>query len=265
MDLTSEADVMAAQEAAATAAAMSRSLSACRLDHAALENDGPKAFGDRMGTPQPDELVLWKGRPQRALLARTAFHTRSAGAYMAALVVIALVLGRSDAAIVAALLGVALAAILHLLAWAAARSTLYILTDQRLILRIGIAIETRVNIPLKQITAAHLAVLTKDGHGDIAFELAGERLLGTLLLWPHVRPLRYARPEPMLRSVPHAHALAQMIAEARAPFGAIACNLGEIKEAGAAGGQTSGQNTPVPPRLAPVICRGRPGLEGATA
>lgn len=260
MDLKTQAEVTAARRAAAETP-----LPTGGFDHAALENDGPKAFGDRMGTPQPDERVLWKGRPQRGLLARTAFHSRSAGVYMAALVTIALLLGRNDAAIVAALLGLALAAILNLLAWASARSTLYILTDQRLIMRIGIAIETRINIPLKQITAAHLAVRTKDGHGDIAFELAGERLLGTLLLWPHVRPWRYARPEPMLRSVPNAAALAQTIAEARARFGAIARNLSEIKEAAPAAGHTAGQGTAVPPRLAPAIRRGEPGLEGAPA
>jgi hypothetical protein len=259
MDLNTKADVMAPEAAAETP------LPTGGFDHAALENEGPKAFGDRMGTPQPDERVLWKGRPQRGLLARTAFHARSASLYMAALVVIALLLERTEAAIVAALLGVALWAILHGLAWASARSTLYILTDHRLIMRIGVAIETRVNIPLKQITAAHLAVLTKDGHGDIAFELAGERLLGTLLLWPHVRPFRYARPEPMLRSVPDAQALAQMIAEARARFGAIDRNLSEIKEANPASGQTAGQGTSVPPRRAPVIPRGEPGLEGAPA
>lgn len=263
MDLKVQADVTAA--GAAAAAEMSRPLPAGGFDHAALETDGPKAFGDRMGTPQPDERVLWKGRPQIALLARTAFHARKAGAYMAALVVIALVLGRNDAALVAAVLGMALSAILHLLAWASARSTLYILTDTRLILRIGIAIETRINIPLKQITAAHLAVQTGDGHGDIAFELAGERLLGTLLLWPHVRPWRYAMPQPMLRAVPQAAALAQMIAEARARFGAIACNLSESKEAAPTSGQGAGHGTAVPPRLAPAIRRGEPGLEGAPA
>lgn len=259
MDLKTQVDVMAPGAAAATP------LPTSAFDHAALENEGPKAFGDRMGTPQPDERVLWKGRPQRALLARTAFHARSAGAYMAALVVVALVLGRNEAAIVAALLGLALAAILHILAWASARSTLYILTDTRLIMRIGMAIETRINIPLKQITAAHLAVQTRDGHGDIAFELAGERLLGNVLLWPHVRPWHYAMPQPMLRAVPDAAALAQMIAEARARFGAIDRNLSDIKEAGPASGQTAGQAASLPPRLTPVMPRGEPGLEGAPA
>ena len=235
------------------------------LDHAALENDGPKAFGDKMGTPAPDERVLWKGRPATGLLARTAFHSRKAVLYMAALVVTALVLGKPDAAIVAAVLGTALAAILYTLAWASARSTLYILTDERLIMRIGIAIETRINIPLKQITAAHLALTRKDGHGDLAFELAGERLLGTVLLWPHVRPWHYAMPQPMLRAVPDAAALAQTIAEARARFGAIERNLSEIKEASAPGVQQGTQPGSNPGRLAPVLGRSDQGFEGAPA
>jgi Bacterial PH domain len=235
------------------------------LDHAALENDGPKAFGDRMGTPQPDETVLWKGRPQISQLAAGAFHTRKLGLYFAALIVIALMMGKPDAALVAGMLGTALAALLYLLAWMSARSTLYILTDTRMIMRIGMAIETRINIPLKQVTAAHLRMRGKDGHGDIAFELEGERLLGTLLLWPHVRPFHYAKPQPMLRAVPDAARVAQMIAETRARFGAIERNLSEIKEAASSSGQAASQPSAIPGRLPPVIRRGEQGLEGAPA
>lgn len=256
MDLNQQAD-----QANLTAAAVTPLTAG--LDHAALENDGPKAFGDKMGTPAPDERVLWKGRPGTALLARTAFHSRKAALYMTALVVIALILGKPDAAIVAGVLGTALAAILHVLAWASARSTLYILTDERLIMRIGIAIETRVNIPLKQVTAAHLALTGKDGYGDLAFEVAGERLLGTVLLWPHVRPWHYTMPQPMLRAVPDAAALAQTIAEARARFGAIARNLSEIKEAPPVSGQQGTRPGNNPGRLAPVLGRNEQGLEGA--
>ncbi len=235
------------------------------LDHASLENDGPTAHGDRMGTPASDERVLWKGRPNLGLLARTAFHTRTLALYFAALIVIALTMGKTDAAIVATVLGAALLGLLYLLAWLSTRSTLYILTDVRLILRIGMAIETRINLPLKQITSANLRMRDK-GHGDIAFELSGERLLGNLLLWPHVRPWHFTRPQPMLRGVPDAAGLAQLIAEARAQYGAIDRNLSEIKEAPLA----SGHHTPAPQRAAQTIRRpeagmGDNGLEGAPA
>lgn len=236
------------------------------LDHASLENDGPKAFGDRIGTPAPEEKVLWKGRPTVSLLARSAFHAHKAGAYMAALAVIAVLTGNSTAALVVAGLGLVLVGLLYLLAWASARTTLYILTDARMIMRIGMAIETRINLPLKQITAANFRARGK-GHGDIAFELAGERLLSTLLLWPHVRPFHYAMPQPMLRAVPEAAHVAQMIAEARAQYGAIERNLTEIKEAAPASVQHAGQGAgaAVAGRLAPVMGRAGQGLEGAPA
>jgi hypothetical protein len=80
------------------------------IDHAELENDGPTAHGDRLGTPAADEAVWWKGRPSLGMLARTAFHTRTLGLYMAALSAIAVILGNYNAAMVAAGLGVALVA-----------------------------------------------------------------------------------------------------------------------------------------------------------
>ena len=252
-------DLKQASDAAATATSLTAG-----IDHAELENDGPKAFGDRIGTPAPDEKVLWKGRPSLSLLARTAFHAHTLGAYMAALSVIALATGNTNAALVAAGLGVVLIALLYLLAWASARTTLYILTDARLIMRIGVAIETRINIPLKQIKAAHFRQRAK-GHGDIAFEVHGERLLSTLLLWPHVRPYHYAMPQPMLRAVPEAAALAQMIAEARAQYGAIEQNLTDIKDAAPASVQHGTQAPAAAGRLAPVLRRSEQGLEGAPA
>jgi hypothetical protein len=240
------------------------------IDHAVLEQDGPSAHGDRLGTPAPDETVLWKGRPAVGVLARTAFHARSAGLYMAGLVVVAVMLGNFKAAVVVAVLGVVLVALLYLLAWLSARSTLYILTDTRVIMRIGMAIETRINLPLKQIKAAHLRDRGK-GHGDIALEIGGERLLGYVLLWPHVRPWHLAMPQPMLRAVPEAAALAQLIAAARARHGEIALNLSKIKD----GTASTGDHVPVaasavaraaPLRRAGDVGRlGDKGLEGAPA
>ena len=194
------------------------------LDHPDVAGHGPSADGDPMGTPAADEKVLWKGRPDTALLARTAFHTRGYAAYFAALIAGSLMFGNGNAAAVCAVLGVVGLAVLQALAWRSAHSTLYILTDQRLIMRIGMAIETRINIPLKHVTAAHLKPRGK-GHGDIALELTGEKMLGWLLLWPHNRPLRYARPQPMLRSIPDAHKVAGLLAEACSRHEAIERNV----------------------------------------
>lgn len=189
-------------------------------NHDFTEEYGPTAHGDPMGTPARDEKVLWKGRPDVSLLARTAFHTRSVGVYFAALIVIAVATGNSGTAMVLAGLALAALVILYGIAWWSVHTTLYILTDTRLIMRIGMAIETRINVPLKHVTSANLKPRS-NGHGDIAMELGGERLLGYLLMWPHARPWRYSRPEPMLRAVPEASKVAALIAEACAKHGAI--------------------------------------------
>jgi len=177
------------------------------------ETMGPSADGDPMGTPAADEQVLWKGRPDLALLSRTVFHTRSVGIYFAVLIAVSVIMGNVNTAIVCAVLGIAGVSILHGLAWLCRRTTLYILTDTRLIMRIGMAIETRINVPLKHVTSADLKA-RGNNHGDIALQLGGERLLGYFLMWPHARPWQFAQPQPMLRAIPQAQHVAALLAEA---------------------------------------------------
>lgn len=196
----------------------------------ALEEAGPAAHGDPMGTPQPQEKVLWQGRPDLPTLARTAFHTRTVGIYFALLVAISLVLGNVSTALVCAGLGVLGVAILYGLAWLSARTTLYILTDTRLIMRIGMGIETRINIPLKHVQSANLRSRGKT-MGDIAMTIGGDRLLGYALLWPHARPWRVSKPEPMLRAVPEAQKVANILAEAASKHVSLDQNLTQINAA----------------------------------
>jgi hypothetical protein len=215
-------------------------------DHPAISpGDGPSAHGDPMGTPAADERVLWKGRPDLPVLTRTAFHLRSYALYFAVLITIALVLGNNASALFLAGAGLAGALVIQAIAWQSARTSLYILTDQRLILRIGMAVEARINVPLKQIVAADLNLRSGKGHGDIAVRLRGERVLGYALLWPHTRPFHFSRPEPMLRAVPDAEHVAGLLAEACAAFNPIERNLSEIKDGAGA--------------------RAKPAMEGAPA
>ncbi|MEO1731338.1 MAG: photosynthetic complex putative assembly protein PuhB [Pseudomonadota bacterium] len=201
-----------------------------KRDHPAIsEADGPGANGDPMGTPALNETVLWKGRPGLPVLTRTAFHLGSFAMYMAAMILLALVFGNTDSAIFLAGLALFGALLIQLIAWQCMRSTLYIITDVRLIMRIGMAVETRINIPLKHIRAGHLNMHGRD-HGDIAVELAGERLLGYLLLWPHARPLRINRPQPMLRSIPEARKVAEILTEACAKYAPLEQKLTEVKD-----------------------------------
>jgi len=45
-------------------------------------------------------------------------------------------------------------------------------------------------------------------------ELKGDSKVSYVMAWPHVRPWRFARPEPALRCIPDAQAVAKILAEA---------------------------------------------------
>ncbi|KWV94469.1 photosynthetic complex putative assembly protein PuhB [Erythrobacter sp. AP23] len=174
-----------------------------------------------LGTPQSDEKIVWQGKPDLGTLARTAFHTRAVGAYFLVLIAIALALGSIGGALLTGLAAMVTMGLLYSIAWLARRTTTYILTDRRLIMNIGMAIEKSVNLPLKRIGAAHLTDRGA-GFGDIALEPTEGRSLGYAMLWPHARPLRFARPQPMLRALPDVADVAHKLAEATAAHGDIA-------------------------------------------
>ena len=168
------------------------------------------------------ERILWQGSPDRRTLARTAFHTRAIAAYFAVLTAIALATALPHAADgsgaflgVAGTLGTGIAAIalLNLLAWASARSTIYTITDARVVMRFGIALPKCVNLPLALIGAADLR-RHPGGTGDLPLAIIGPQPLGYASYWPHARPGRYAAPQPMLRAVPDAAAAAELLARA---------------------------------------------------
>ena len=162
----------------------------------------------------PGEQILWQGGPDPWRLARAAFHARGVALYFMLLTAVALgmtIVRSGGLFAMAATIGCGLVAVglLHLLAWAAARSTVYTLTDRRIVLRIGVALPKCVNLPLARIAAIDLSA-----RGDIALRTTATLPLGWLALWPHARPWRLAHAEPMLRSITDAQAVAARIARA---------------------------------------------------
>ena len=161
------------------------------------------------------EHIVWQGSPDWRVLARTALHARAVAFYFAALIVAAPIVGGglagAAATAIAAVLGLAL---LHLLAWAQARTTIYTLTNRRVVLRFGVALQTCLNLPLGIIGTAGLH-LRADGTGDLPLALTRPGL-GYAQLWPHVRPWHVSRPEPMLRAVPDAARVAALLTDALA-------------------------------------------------
>jgi Bacterial PH domain len=168
------------------------------------------------------ERLLWQGAPQARVLARRGFHLGGFALYFGAL--LAWRIGNlwtdgADATALlvgsAPLLGLATLALgfIAVLAWLVERTTLYTLTDRRLVLRIGIVLTVSFNIPLTRIEAAELR-RHPDGSGELALRLLGDDRIGVMHLWPHCRPWRFARAEPMLRALPEVERVAALLASA---------------------------------------------------
>lgn len=175
------------------------------------------------GLPEPlprGEQLLWQGSPDWVQLAIHAFHVRKLALYFTAMLALQwlYLLGEPQAALLRPLLTSVFMACLALLllgatAWMAARTTLYTLTDRRIVMRIGVVLTLTLNLPLKQIAAAALKPQAK-GHGDIALSLAGKDRIAYLNLWPHARAWQLKNPQPSLRCLCDAAAVGERIQRA---------------------------------------------------
>jgi hypothetical protein len=168
------------------------------------------------------ERILWQGAPAWSSLAIHAFHARKIAIYFGLLMLWRFFshLAESGDLLAAARYGVwiwplALAGvtIVILLAYAYARTTLYTVTTRRVVIRSGVALSVTVNLPFKRIDGAGVH-LFKDGTGDMPIKANPEDRVPLMALWPNQRPWRWLRPEPMLRSVPDAARVAEILGSA---------------------------------------------------
>ena len=168
------------------------------------------------------ETLLWQGAPRWATLACEAFHLRAVAVYFSLLLAwrAAGAIG-SGATLPAALVQAATAAplagaalgLLALWAWLVARTTVYSITSRRVVLRYGVALSKAINLPFTIIESGALKA-GPAGTGDLALTLKAPNKLAIAHLWPHARPWRLARPQPSLRAVPDAAAVARTLATA---------------------------------------------------
>lgn len=187
-----------------------------------MSGHDPEPIRGLPAVPPPGEKILWQGSPEWRSLAIHAFHVRKVAIYFGLLGIASLgfALGQDKpfgeaAASVSWLLILAVGAValLTLFAWLTARTTVYTLTSRRLAIRYGIALPMTVNVPYNTIGTAALATYP-GGTGDIPIALATDDRLAYLVLWPHARPWKLARPQPMLRSVPDAARVATILGRA---------------------------------------------------
>jgi hypothetical protein len=173
----------------------------------------------------PGERVVWQGAPDWKRLAIHAFHVRKIALYFALMLAVqAINLTAPDSGtgmkplsvvdwkplvVAAGLYALALALLLGT-AWMSARSTLYTLTNKRVVMRIGIVLTLTFNLPFKRIAGASLKTQSA-GTGDLALALHPEDRIGWAHLWPHQRAWHVTQPQPTLRCVPNGQQVGELL------------------------------------------------------
>ncbi len=191
-----------------------------------MENSGGRGLPEKLPA---GERVLWQGSPEWTSLFRRAFHARGVAIYFAAIVAFCTLrsfqhgMATPALAISAAkMIGLSLApiALMALYCWALERSTIYTITSRRVVMSFGIAVPMTLNLPFSRIESAGLKVYA-DGSGDLPLQLMPTERMAYFLVWPHARPWRMARGEPMLRCIPNVEAAASALARALAAQAAV--------------------------------------------
>ncbi len=186
---------------------------------------GEHEFEAEYGLPEPlprGERLLWQGGPDGRTLAVEALHWRKLAIYFGVLLawraenVLAgggSVLAAATAAAWLLPLAVFAIGIALTVATLVRRTTVYTLTDRRVVMRIGIVLTMTLNLPYRQIDGLALRE-GRHGHGDIALTLAPGVRIGYVHLWPHARPWQVRWPQPMLRALPDSAHVATLLAHA---------------------------------------------------
>lgn len=168
------------------------------------------------------EVILWQGSPKFWLMAQQAFHIRAVSGYFAVLIAWRAASGISagqspDHVLAAAAFGlpVALAGLglITFLAWLNTVTTVYTITNKRVVMRFGAAATKAINLPFTVIDSASVKSL-QSGGGDLALALKAPNKIAFLQLWPHARPWRMANPQPTLRGLADPTATGAILASA---------------------------------------------------
>jgi len=155
------------------------------------------------------EHILWQGKPHWITLAQQAFHVRAVAAYFALMftwrVATSVAAGQALPTVLWSILLVSPIALLTVaalagLGWLYSRTTVYTITNKRVVIRFGVALPKAFNIPFTVIESAAAKTLAS-GAGDLALTLKADNKIAFAHLWPNARPWRLASPEPTFRAL----------------------------------------------------------------
>ena len=198
------------------------------MSHHHLSPDIPEHDDESVpGLPGPlpaGETMLWQGRPVTGGFAIRALGVRGVGAYFSVLMLLQAGWGISQGTaptdvagglLISATIGLVGLGLLWVIGRAAARATIYTITDKRVVLRVGIALPMIINIPFAVIGGVARGTHS-DGTEDVVLTIMKPARLSWVALWPHVTLGSVLYPRPVLRALPQAAGAAQLLARALA-------------------------------------------------
>ncbi|MEI7428018.1 MAG: photosynthetic complex putative assembly protein PuhB [Betaproteobacteria bacterium] len=183
------------------------------------------------------EYVIWQGSPDVWRMAKEVFYIRPVIAYFVFLMVFSVFDGIAlehtiPTIVISAAWMFALSLVciglLYCLAYFTATTTVYTMTNRRIVMRIGIALTLSFNLPFKEIISADFKE-KKDGFGNIPLRISTTTKIAYFHLWPHARPLRFNNPEPMLRNIKNVKDVATLLTNAWATENKIAVTQAPVK------------------------------------
>jgi hypothetical protein len=165
----------------------------------------------------PGEVVQWQGAPEVRALARHTFHQRKVALYVLVMLAwwaINAWRGENEGTLAQGLLllGLALVPVLvtEVLARLVARSTVYAITDRRVVMKVGFVFPMTLNIP-HRVIASGAVRRNGDGTGQLAMPLIEGERIAYVALWPHCKPFAFTRPVPVFRGVPNVDDVGAML------------------------------------------------------
>ena len=164
------------------------------------------------------ERILWKGKPSFWGFSWYFFGLKLLAFYLIILsVVFAARLTVTDffTAFVVDFLpfllsGILTSCILMALAKIQSQSSVYIITENRVIIKSGAALSFLISMPFKKIKAVNLQK-RKGSLGTISFELNSGKRVPYISCWPSVRPWRFKKTEPAFSCIENVDEVATIL------------------------------------------------------
>jgi len=168
------------------------------------------------------EYILWQGAPEWRSLGVAAFGLRTVAMYLVVMWLLqaAHLWDQGSSALemakylsISATFAVLALVLLGGFTYLVSSTTLYTLTNRRVVMRIGVVLGLTLNLPYRQITGASLKPLARNT-GDLAVQIASNSHIAYLHLWPHARPWHFKAPQPTLRSIAGAEGVSEILLQA---------------------------------------------------